>query len=255
MTQTVTTTRTPHYGSNVNRSTLQTQEYVPRNSGTPQDQGYAPRNNAAPQHQAYGSRNTITPQQEYGFKHDTSSPIQEYSLRNNAGTIRPVNDARGQGPSMTQSDRDNSLSSPRFNTYDSPNLPEEDHAGLVRQNSIPRKQIGTSPNTPYSSVQASSPHQVWSTPMAQTGHSRQQSAPKSLPSTPAAKSREFNDRQTDPTPQSSSILNRSRPTSSNPAGLRDAQDVVDRAKTNTCDTQVVESVAPGQSPTSSTTGT
>lgn len=142
---------------------------------------------------------------------------------------------------MSQTYRGDLSSGPRSNAYDSPNLQNEDDAGLAGQDSIPRKEIGTSANTPYSSVQASSPTR------AQPGHSRQQSIPKPLPSIPAAASREYADRQTDSAPQPSSILNRSRPVPPSQAGPRDAQDVVDRAKTNTYDTQVVETVAPGQS--------
>ena len=140
---------------------------------------------------------------------------------------------------MSQPYRGDLSSSPRANAYDAPNLQDEDEAGLARQNPIPRKQIGTSANTPYSSVEASSPLRT------QTGHSRQQSAPKPLPPTPVAASLGYTDRQTDSTRQTSSILNRSRPIPTSQAGLREAQDVVDRAKTNTSDTQVVETVAPG----------
>ena len=249
VTQTVTTTRTPHQGYNANRGTPQTQAYAPRNP--PQEQGYAPRTSAAPQRQEYAPRDNYNPQRhEYAPQHNTSpqhqesaqqftsSQNREHAPQNNASSIRPVNEGNAQRDSMSQPYRGD-LSIPRANPYDSPNLQDDDDAGLARQNSIPRKQIGTSRNTPHSSVQASSP------PKAQTGHSRQQSAPKPLPSTPVAPSRGYTDRQTDSAPQPSSILNRSRPIPTSQAGPRDAQDVVDRAKTNTYDTQVVETVAPG----------
>ena len=140
---------------------------------------------------------------------------------------------------MSQPYRGDRSSIPRANAYDNPNLQDEDDAGLAQQNPIPRKQIGTSATTPYPSVESSSPSGT------QTGYSRQQNAPKRLPPTPAAASLGHTDRQTDSTPQKSNVLNRSRPISTNQAGPRDAQDVVDRATTNTQDTQVVETVAPG----------
>lgn len=251
VTQTVTTTRTPHQGYNANRGTPQNQGYAPRD--IPQEQGYSSRNNAALQHQEYAPRNNATPQrqeyaprnknttpqhQEYAPRNSATSQNREYAPRNNAAGIRPVNEGNAQKVSMSQPYRGDSSSNPRSNAYGSPNLQDEDDTGLARQNSIPRKQIGTSANAPYSSVQASSP------PSAQTDYSRQQSAPKPLPSTPAAASRGYTDRQTDSAPQPSNILNRSRPISTSQAGLRDAHDVVDRAKNNTYDTQVVETVAP-----------
>ena len=237
MTQTVTTTRTPNQGHNANRSTHQNQGYAPSN--TPSDQGYALRNNQTSQHQNYASRNNTTSQhQEHNPQ--TTPQNREYATRNNAGTIRPVNEANSQGVFMSQPDRGDMSSSLRPIAYDSPNVQDEDDAGLARENSIPRKQIGTSANTPYS-ARASSPLR------AQTGHSRHQSASKPLPFTPTASSLGYTDRQTDSAPQPSSILNRSRPIATSQAGPRDAQDVVDRAKMNTRDTEVVETVAPGRS--------
>lgn len=265
MTQTVTTTRTPHQGYTANRGTPQNQGYA--SSNTPQEQGYALRNNAAPQHQEYSLQNNNTPQgQDFAARNNTTpqgqefavrnnntrqhqnlaprnsstSQSREYAPRNNAASIRPVDEESVQNVPMSQPYRGNSSSNPRFNAYDSPNRQDEDDADLARQNSIPRKKIGTSANTSYSPVQALSHSK------AQTGHSRQQSAPKPLPATPAAASYGHTDRQNDSTPQPSSILNRSRPVPTSEAGIRDAQDVVDRAKTNTYDTQVVETVAPGQ---------
>ena len=253
MTQTVTTTRTPHQGYNGNRGTPQNQEYASRS--TPQEQGYAPRNNNTSQRQEYAPRNNNTPQpqqyapqnnttprhQEFASRNSAISQSREYAPRNNAASIRPVNEGNAQGFSLSQPYQGDLSPSPKANAYNSSNMQAEDDAGLTRQNSIPRKQIGTSPNTPYSPVQALPPSR------AQTGHSRQQSVPKPLPSTPAAASRGYTDRQTDPAPQPSNILHRSRPIPTSQTALRDAQDVVDRARTNTYDTQVVETVAPGQS--------
>lgn len=264
LTQTVTTTLTPHQGHITNRGIPQIQGYAPRTArNTPQEQGYTARNNAVPQHQEYAPRNNTIPQrQEYAPQYNTSSQHRGYDPRSNAtlqhqehapqsnpqyrenssgnhaGSIRPVNE--GNGIPMSQPHRGNVASISRSNVYESQKVQDEDDAGLARENSIPRKEIGTSASAPSSTVPASSPTRT------QTGHSRQQSTPKPLPSTPAAASPGFVDRYTDPATQPSSILNRSRPIPASPAGLRDAQDVVDRAKSNTQDTQVVETVVPGQ---------
>ena len=239
VTQTVTTTRTPHQEYHTNRGTPQSQGYAPNNS---QEQGYAP-NNAAIQRQEYAPRNNTTfhnpTSQHQEPRNSTTSQNREYAPRNNTASNRSVDQENHQKGQMSQPYRGDSSSTPRSNAYDSPNPQDEDDRDLVRQNPIPRKQIGASANAPYPSVQASSP------PMAQTGHSRLQSGPKPLPATPAATNLGYTDRQTESAPQPSSILNRSRPISTSQAGSRDAQDVVDQSKINTYDTQVVETVAPG----------
>ena len=99
--------------------------------------------------------------------------------------------------------------------YDGPASQEGDDANLARQISIPRKQVGTSANVQQSFVQPPMPSN------RQQGHSRNQSASKPLPAAPVV----FND----------------------VPGAPDAQDVVNRAKSNTYDTTVVEKVAPGKS--------
>ena len=99
--------------------------------------------------------------------------------------------------------------------YNGPASKEGDDANLARQISIPRKQIGTSANVPQSSVQPPIPSS------RQQGHSRNQSASKPLPAAPVF--------------------------SNDDPEAPDAQDVVDRAKSNTYDTTVVEKVAPGRS--------
>ena len=269
MTQTVTTTtRTPYQGYNPNRSTPQHQGYASRSA--PQEQGhysssnpalyheYTPRHNTASQFQEppqrqeyniphnntnqrqnYDPRDSISPQhQDPGPRISATSQNREHIPRNNA-TFKSNNQVDAQRASMPQSYQGDLSPSPNPRAYESPSLKDEDDTGLARQNSIPRKQIGTSPNTPYSSVHTSS--LTW----AQPGQSRQQSSPKPLPSTPVAVSRGYTDRQKDYDSQPSSILNRSRPIPTSQAGPREAQEVVDRAKTNTYDTQVVETVAPG----------
>ena len=229
MTQTVTTTRTPHQTYNANRGILQNQGNAARS--TPQEQGYGLRNNATPQRQEYYRRDNTTPQH------------QEVAPRHSADAVdtRPVNEGYARRDSMSQSHPADLSSNQRSNAYSSPNMQDGYDEFLARQDSIPRKNIGTSANTPHSSDRAPLP------PMAQVGHSRQQSATKPLPSTPAAASQGNTDRQMESASWPSSTHNRSRPNQESQAGLRDAQDVVDRAKTNTYDTQIIETVAPGQS--------
>ena len=99
--------------------------------------------------------------------------------------------------------------------YDGLSSREGDDTNLAGQISIPRKQVGTSANVLQSSVQPSKPSN------RQHGHSRNQSAAKPLPAVPVS-SNAF-------------------------SGVQDAQDVVDRAKSNTYDTEVIEKVAPGNS--------
>ena len=95
--------------------------------------------------------------------------------------------------------------------YDGPASREYDDPNLGREISIPRKQVGTSANAPHSPVQTSKLSN------RQQGHTRNQSASKPLPATPG---------------------------SSNDIP-EDAQDVINRAKSNTYDTTVTEKVAPG----------
>lgn len=274
MTQTITTTRTPHQGYNVNKGSRQNQGYAPGSAA--QEQGYSPSGNAAPQHQesipqnsttaetaprantssqrqeytppnntivqrqGYASRNNTAPQYQESTRNVAIPNKREHVPRNNAG-IRQVNQVDAQRASMAQPSHGDLSSDPGAKAFYSPNYQDEDDAGLARRKSIPRKKLSTSTSTPYSSGLASSP------PRAQTGQSRQQNAQKPLPFTPAAVSHGYTDLQTDPNPQPSSILNRPRPIPTSQTGLQDAQDIVDRAKSNTYDTKVVETVAPGQS--------
>ena len=261
VTQTVTTTRTPHQAHNTNRGTPQ--NHGNASGSAPQERGYSPSSNAVPQHQEYNPRSsntaqsaargdTISQRQDYPSinnntpqfpdsapRNSTTSQIREHVQRNNA-SIKPVNEREFRRVSMPQPSCGDLSSNPGPKAYDSLNFQDEDDAVLARQNSIPRKQIGTSASTPHSSIPASALSR------AQTGQIRQQNAPKPLPSTPATVDREYTDHYTDSAHHPSHILNRSRPISSNQTGLPDAQGVVDRAKTSTYDTDVVEVVAPGQ---------
>ena len=239
MTQTVTTTRTPHQTNNANRGGPQTQGNTSRSS---QEQGYGLRNNATPQRQEYYRRDNTTPQHhEVGPQHSADFRHREYALGADAADTRPTSEAYAQRDSMPQSHPADLSSNQNFNAYRSPTMHDGYDEVLARQDSIPRKKIGTSASTPRSSDRAPSP------PMAPVSHSRQQSATKPLPSTPAASSQGDTYRQMVSPTWPSSTPDRSRPNHKSQAGLRDAQDVVDRAKTNTYDTQVTETVAPGQS--------
>ena len=99
--------------------------------------------------------------------------------------------------------------------YDGRALREGDDGDLARQISIPRKQVGTSANVPQFSVQPPKPSN------RQQGQSRNQSASKPLPPAPVF--------------------------SNDVSGAQDAQEVVNRAKSNTYDTRVIEKFAPGMS--------
>lgn len=137
--------------------------------------------------------------------------------------------------------RNSDQDAPRQLAYNSPAIQDGYVADLARQKSIPRKQVGTSANAPYSSAQS------LETSNGQLGHSRTQSASKPLPVAPVPSTDGYDFRRSEAVPQSSSILDRSRPISREVHGPRDAQDVVNRAKTNTYDTSVTEKVAPGKS--------
>ena len=182
--------------------------------------------------------NTITQLRESAPLNTVLSSNREQPPRNRPDN-RSVDEGDIQRFPMSQPYGEDLSSNPRTNVYDSSKLHDDDGAGLARQNSIPRKQIGTSAGTSYSSIPASSSLK------AQSGQSRQQNTPKPLPSVPVAASHGYTDHQTGSVSQPSSILNRSRPIPASQTGLRDAQDIIDRAKTNTSDTQVIETVAPG----------
>lgn len=128
----------------------------------------------------------------------------------------------------------------RQHAYDVPAPQDRYDADLARPKSTPRKQVGTSANAPYSSAQSQVPSN------GQLSHSRNQSAPKPLPSVPVSSTDGHEPRRTEAMPQSTSVLDRSRPISRVVNGPRDAQDVINRAQTNTYDTEVIEKVAPGK---------
>ena len=107
---------------------------------------------------------------------------------------------------------------------------------LAQQKPIPRKQVGASAKVPYSSPDLPDRND------AQIGHGRQKSASKALPSIPVSSSEAH---RTEASTQPSSILNRTRPITRGSAEPREAHDIVQRAKSNTYDTEVIEEIAPG----------
>jgi len=209
--------------------------------------GYGPANLETTSPNSYGERGN-TPAQVYGTQNDghartanngdyqqaaPSSPYRgEVARTANNGDYQqsaPSNPYRGEVASNGGSGEPNTLDG------------QDGYQDLARQKSIPRKQVGTSAQAPYSSVQSSTS----SSP--QIGHSRQQSDSKPLPSAPISSNNGYGDRKTPATPQPISILDRSRPITKGYAAPRDGKDVVDRAKSNTYDTEVIEKIAPGKS--------
>ena len=248
VTQTITTTRTAHQGYNPTRGTPQNQGYTA--GSTPQEQGYHLSTNAAPQHRDHNSHNSedfqsapwdnTIPQHQESTSRNSLNPQNREHVPRNSASIRPIKegDFEIERASMSRPSRGIVSLNSRSEDHSSLNLQNEDDAGLARRSSIARKQVGTSTGTHYSSVPVSSP------PRAQTDQSRQQSVTKPLPSTPVTLG---NQRQTDSSLQPSSIPSKSRSIPSSQTSLSDAQNVVDRAKTDSYDTDVVETVAPGQS--------
>lgn len=118
---------------------------------------------------------------------------------------------------------------------------EDDYEdSLARDPPIPRKQVVTSTNAGYQSAQ-----QV-SAPTAYSG--RYQGNSNALSEAPSTASDGIGSGRNEVPSQSTSVLDRSRPISSKGVtGPQSAQDVVNRAKSNTYDTEVIEKVAPGES--------
>ena len=125
--------------------------------------------------------------------------------------------------------------------YNGPAPPDDYDGHLAPQKSIPRKQVGTNANAPYSSGESSA------TSNGQNGHSCVQNASKPLPSAPLSPNGSYENEEKEALPQPSNVLDRSRRICRGVNGPRDAQDVINRAKSNTHDTSVFEKVAPGRS--------
>lgn len=153
---------------------------------------------------------------------------------------KSVNRLDGHTPSASIPYQDSNTNDLKTYAHDAPREQGEYDAALVRQKSIPRKQIGTSAQVPYPSAESSA------IPSSHISHGRQKSASKSLPSTSLSSGNGYEARKMEAPPQPASILNRSRPITRDSAKPRDGQQVVNRAKSNTYDTEVIEKVAPGK---------
>ena len=216
-----TTTRTPHQAPNPSARAPQAQDYSRpiRNAGS-----------------GIGHQEVI-PKDSYAIQGNT------HHLGNSAHGTPGINSvSSGQSPHSNpappEQHPDGVRSDPR--TYEQDQITRNDGSReLSRQKSIPRKQVGAS-TQPSQTPVASQPLDM------ETYHNRQQDSYKALPNVPVTSENHYTSRNRDPVPQSSSILDRSRPISKGSAIPRSGQDVVDRAKTNTYDTSVVEKVAPGK---------
>lgn len=220
VTHTVTTTTTPHHRTVTNVRTFQ-----------PQESPYQNRKTAHPV-----SSPDPASQEPYTSRGDIqASP---YGNHSNGGT-RAGNQGEGLQSSSSRPVRDNYPSKSRGNNHDTP-VGQDDYNTLSRQKSIPRKQVGSSGQFQSSPVHHSNPLD------SETDHGRQERPSKALPSTPVHSNHGYEPRNTANSIQITSILDRSRPISKGATSPRSTQDIVDRAKTNTYDTQVIEKVAPGK---------
>ena len=221
----MTTTRTGRQGQFGNRVAPQTQTQTQTNPNQNQSTKVrVPHTNTHPQDPSLNRNYGQT--EGYGTRGN-----------DNPGAIDQLD---GQRPSANESYQGYVPSTSTSNVHSTPGDYGEYDAGLARQKSIPRKQVGTTAQAPYSSTMP------FNGPTTQNSHSRQQSAPKALPATPISSNNGSGGRVTERTSESSGILDRSRPITRGMAESRNAHDVVNRAKTNTYDTEVIEKVAPGK---------
>lgn len=126
---------------------------------------------------------------------------------------------------------------PKVQVYDSPSRSQpQNESDLAQKNSIPRKQLGDFVKAHPSGVQ----------PSFQRGHNPSANMAYPLQSDPAAyyDGPQLEDRLT--TSPAPGIIARSRPISRGPGAAKTAECVVDRAKSNTTNTEVIESFAPGK---------
>ena len=207
-----TTTRTPHQARLTNRA-------------VPQDQ--LPSN----------SHDTFTPIVNSG-----NPPVQSsYAAR--GGTHTEDHGTRrnyGKHSSVPKVHQDDDFNHSKFPVEFTLDRQREHEGSLARQKSIPRKQVGTSAQAPYLSTEDSVLHNP------KAGHGRQQNVSKVLPSLPVSANTNIGAPKSEPETQSTGILNRSRPVTRAQAGTLEAKDIINRAKSNTYDTEVIEKVAPGE---------
>lgn len=180
--------------------------------------------------------------------HNETNLPDSYAERGNdspsSGSPRIVHDGdyRQSAPSTPYR---NGISSNTRSNGPNTSMSRDGYQDLARQKSISRKQVGTPTPAPYSPVQPSTS----SSP--QLSHNQHQSDYKPLPFVPTSSNDGYGDRGTPVLPQAPSILDRSRPITKGYAAPRDGKDVVDRAKSNTYDTEVIEKIAPGNTVLSS----
>lgn len=217
VTETVTTTRTPHQGPISNRS-------------APQSQGAAYQNHNA----GYKAPSRDPPLQPHASREGNSGQEQ---TTHNIPDSGAANQQDERMPSTSKSYKGDFTVNSRSNDFSGQREYDTD---LARQRSIPRKEVGSSIQAPYLPTQSST------SPSAQIGHGREPRASKPLPSAPIPLHNGHEAHSAEAPIQPTSILDRSRPVSRGLAPPRDAQDVVNRAKTNTFDTEVIEKVAPGE---------
>lgn len=129
----------------------------------------------------------------------------------------------------------NYSSYPKAPIYDHSRSQHKDELGLPQKNSIPRKQLNEFPKGQFSGVQPSLPR----------GHAPSANVAYPLQSDPA---NYYDDPQLEETKNTSAVgvLDRSRPISKGPEAAYTAERVVDRAKNNTINTEVIETFAPGK---------
>lgn len=222
VTQTVTTTtRTGYQGQYGNRVAPQAQ--------------IAPNQNYSAKIRAPNA--DALPQDPYITK--GAKKAEGYGTRSNPNP-RALDQLDGQHPSASKPYRDNAPNASTFDAHSTPEGYGEYDADLARQKSISRKQVGTSAQVPHSSPKSSA------IPSTQFNYNRQQSASKSLQSTPVSSNNGIEHHTPERVSEPGSILERSRPITRGPFQPRDAKDVVNRAKGNTYDTEVIEKIAPGK---------
>lgn len=201
---------------------------------TPQDQGSA----GQPRDGGFGPAN-LEVQSPYTYADKRSAQTQGYGAQ---GEINARAANRGEYRQFAESNPQRSETLGNVTSDGQQMLNGQGaYQDLAREKSIPRKQVGNSAPTPYSSVQSSKA----SNP--QIGHGPRQSDSKPLPSAPTLSDTGYGAQESTATPPSPSVLDSSRPLTKGYAAPRDGHEVVDRAKSNTYDTEVIEKIAPGKS--------
>ena len=239
----------------------------PRAASQPQRQGFAN------SHEGYTNSTQGYANSTQGYANST--PVY---TNPNSSSIRPVNPSDVQQAYTSSQPHAQPRAKYQVNGYgDQHRQPEYDGTVLTNRTSIPRKEVGASSATVPSQISAAS--------YPSKRHRRDIGGDKALPAAPATSDDAYGSRRVDPEPQTSSIPDRSRsttqaqinydapapptptkayesrrtepaPATSNNSGNSglaaqaqtryDAQTIVNRAKTSSKDTEVIEKVAPGK---------